>query len=75
MACIQSLSELGPGDKFCYKDTYYLVVDSLPYNYFLTAVVEDPGLVCALDLATYKVVAFNKYKEVEVIYYNGATSV
>lgn len=73
MSCIQPLYSLGPGDKFCFNDTYYLVIDSLPYNYFLTAAVEDPKLVCALDLDTYKVVAFNKCKEVEVIYYNGAT--
>jgi hypothetical protein len=75
MASIQPLSGLGPGDKFYFDGAYYLVVGSLPYNYFLTAVVEDPRLVCALDLDTYKVVAFNKDKDVEVIYYNGATMV
>lgn len=73
MAHIEPISNLGPGDKFCFNDTEYLVIDSLPYNYFLTAVVEDPGLVCALDLDTYKVVAFNKCKDVEVIYYYGGT--
>lgn len=69
MTHMERLSNLGPGDKFCFDSTYYLVVDSLPYNYFLTAVVEDPALVCALNLDNYKVVAFSKDKEVEVIYY------
>lgn len=60
MAKTKPISNLGPGDKFFYNDTYYFVVGSLPYNYFLTASVPDPTLVCALDLTTYKVVAFNR---------------
>lgn len=67
MAKIKVISDLGPGDKFFHNDTYYFVVDSLPYNYFLTAVVVDPSLVCALDLTTYKVVAFNSDVKVAFI--------
>lgn len=63
----QPLSCLGPGDKFYFNDTTYIVID----NYFLTVVVKDLDLVCALDLDTYKVVALSKDKEVEVVYYYG----
>jgi hypothetical protein len=67
MTNVQPLCSLGPGDKFCYEDTDYIVVASRPSEHFKDAIV--PNLVYALNLVTYSLVAFNKGTEVEVIYY------
>ena len=66
---IDVLSDLGPGDKFLYKDTYYIVVDMEPSGFFTGTNL--PEYVCALDLDTYKIMCFNKTCEVEVLYYYG----
>lgn len=66
---IDVLSDLCPGDKFLYKDTYYIVVDMEPSGFFVGTNL--PEYVCALDTDTYKIMCFSKDCEVEVVYYYG----
>lgn len=44
------------GEKFIYKNQEYLRIDMNPSTMFLTARYD--GIVCALDLSTYKVMCF-----------------
>jgi hypothetical protein len=69
MSNIQPLYGLGPGDKFYYEGTDYIVIANRPSEHFKDAVV--PNIMYALSLDTYGLVAFNKGTEVEVIYYYG----
>lgn len=66
---IDILSDLGPGDKFLYKDTYYVVIDLEPSGFFAGTNVSE--YVCALDLDAYKIMCFSKDCPVETIYYYG----
>lgn len=63
------LSDLGPGDKFIYNDTDYIVIDMKPSALFLGT--DSPDYVCALSLDTYKIMCFHKDLKVEVVYYYG----
>ena len=66
---VEVLSDLGPGDKFRFRDTYYIVIDMEPTGFFTGTNITD--YVCALDTDTYKVMCFGKNCEVEVLYYYG----
>lgn len=63
------LCDLGPGDKFLYKDTYYIVVDYTPPAGFENTAITD--MVVVLDTDTYKIMYLNKNTQVEVLYYYG----
>lgn len=69
MARFDIVGDLGPGDKFFYKDTYYIIIDFKP----ATTNALAPDMIAALDTDTYKVVCFNNRTEVEVLYYFGGT--
>lgn len=66
---VEVVSDLGPGDKFRFKDTYYVVIDMEPTGFFAGTNITD--YVCALDTDTYRVMCFGKNCEVEVLYYYG----
>lgn len=63
------IRNLGPGDKFFYEGTYYIIVDFKPSACFINAMVSD--MVAALDTDTYKIICFDNNTEVEVSYYYG----
>ena len=68
MTKIDSISDLGPGDKFLYKDTYYIVVGiDLSEGFSLS--MTDRAY--CLNLDTYTIEPFYKDTDVEVIYYYG----
>lgn len=69
MTRIEPASNLGPGDKFIYKDVTYIIVDFKISDCFISAVM--PELVCALNLDSYKIECFDSKEEVEVVYYYG----
>ncbi len=69
MTKIEPISNLGPGDKFIFRDLDYLVIDMEPSGFFAGSNITE--YVCALDLSTFKVMCFGKDTEVEVIYYYG----
>ena len=66
---IEVISDLDPGDKFRFRDTYYIVIDMEPTGFFAGTNITD--YVCALDTDTYRVMCFGKNCEVEVLYYYG----
>ena len=51
MGTIEVIEDLGPGDKFLYKDTYYIVIDMEPSGFF--AGTNLPDYVCALNTDNY----------------------
>ena len=53
------------GEKFTYKNQMYLKIDMNPSTMFLTARYE--GIVCALDLSTYKVMCFRSSEIIDSI--------
>lgn len=67
-----TIKDLGPGDKFIFKEKDYLVIDMEPSGFFAGSTL--PEYMCALDLDTYKVMCFGKDCEVEVLYYYGGLS-
>ena len=69
---IMTLGDLGPGDKFIYHNTDYIVIDMEPSGFF--AGTNLPEFVCALDLDTYKIMCFSKTTEAEVVYFYGGLS-
>ena len=69
MTKYDKLSTLGPGDKFIYNDTEYLVIDMELSRFSVGTIL--PDFVCALDLDTYKIMCFLKDEKVEVVYYYG----
>ena len=69
MGTIEVIEDLGPGDKFLYKDTYYIVIDMEPSGFF--AGTNLPDYVCALNTDNYKIMCFSKGTSVEVLYYYG----
>jgi hypothetical protein len=69
MSNCNKLSDLGPGDKFLYKDTEYIVIDTEPSGFFAGTNITD--YVCALSLDTFKVMCFLKDLQVELCYYYG----
>ena len=59
------IGNLGPGDKFLYEGTYYIVVDFKPSACFISSIVSD--MAAALDTDTYKIICFDINTEVEVL--------
>ena len=56
------IKDIKIGEQFIYKNQMYLRIDMNPSTMFLTARYD--GIVCALDLSTYKVMCF---KSTEII--------
>ena len=69
MAQFEQASNLGPGDKFIYKDVTYIMIDFKISDCFISTVM--PELVCALNLDNYKIEGLDGNEEVEVVYYYG----
>ena len=64
------LSDLGPGDKFIYNDTDYIVIDMEPSGFF--AGTNLPDYVCALcraqNIMLHK--AIKEYKNIKIVHHN-----